>query len=161
MKGRVLNVKKTTILKVSFLINLLLFVGLSVLSVVVYAENDNYFYLFCLLYGFHLVLKSALFRLDSACYMGSILFFVGGFYFYCQCWGLMAFWGMFVVLSFGIGSFLTHCFFDRPLQLVFAISLFFVSISLFLLMINLISLSVFLAICFINVLLLTIKSFRV
>ena len=161
MKGRVLNIKKTTILRLSFVLNTLLVCILSTLSFALKMENDDYFFIFCLLSGLHFIIKSALFRLDSSCYFGSLLFFVGAFYFYCHAFSIDYLYIVFVLLAFSISSMVTHCFFDRKIHLTMAISLFFASIFTFLFKTNLISLALFLAIIGVDVLLLIIRIFTV
>ena len=154
-----LNIKKTTILRSSFIFNMLLVLAFATLSFVFKGANDDYFFIFLTLLGLHLIIKSALFALDSTCYFGNTLFFIGSFYFYCQFVGLMRYYIAFVLLAFTTASFVTHCFFDRPFHFSLAISLFFVTIFTFMFMIKLISLDFFLAIIGVVVLLLVIRFF--
>ena len=159
MRGRILNIKKTTILRLSFIINAVLFVILSSLSVIFLDNNDIYFFLFCFLVGVHLLVKSMLFKLDSSCYFGNLLFFLAAFYFYCQHIGIDYIYPFFVLLAFCISSFTIASFFDQPLHYFLAISLLFAAIGLLFYQIKLISLIVFLAIVAACVLLLVIRFF--
>lgn len=157
MRGRILGMKKTTILKLSFILSGLLFVGLSTLSFIQNGLNNDYFFFFCLCAGAHLGLKSALFRLDSSCFLGSVLFFVGGFYFYCLFFDILFIFPSFVLLAFCVAFFITHCFFGRKNQFFLAFILLFVAIFTFLFQIKSISLAFFLALMGIIVLLLVVR----
>jgi len=159
MTGRIFNIKKTTILKLSFIFNSFIAVLLSVLSFIYKGANDDYFFLFCNFLGLHLLVKSALFGLDSTCYLGSALFFCGAFYFYCDFLMLSRYYIVFLVLAFCVASFFTHCFFVRPVHLNVAFALLCATIFTFLFVINSISLWVFLAILVVDVLLLTVRIF--
>ena len=157
MRGRILNMKKTTILRLSFIINSLLFVVLTTISIIFLGKNDNYFFLFCFFVGLHLIVKSMMFKLDSSCYFGSLLFFLAVFYFYSQYLNILYIYPVFVVLCFGNSSLLAFYYFSQPLHGILAFSLFFVAIGLLIYQIKFISLIVFLAIVAVVVLLLVIR----
>lgn len=158
MKGRILNIKKTTILRLSFIFIFCIFIFLSTLSIIK-GQEEYFFYIFCLLLGGHLLIKSALFKLDSSCFFGCVLMFVGSFYFYCELFALQNFYIVFIIISFSIASLLTYCFFDSVILLSIALSTYFASIFTFLLLINVITLVFFLAFMVGIVLLLVIKMF--
>lgn len=159
MKGRVFNIKKTTILKLSFVFNAFMSLGLSVFSLSLNGANDDYFFIVCVFLGVHIILKAILFKLDSSCYFGVALFCLGIFYFYSENLLLQPCYPVFLVLAFATASFVVHCCFDRPIHLNVAISLFFASIFTFLFIIKWISLAVFLAFLGGTVLLLSIRLF--
>ena len=161
MKGRVLNIKKTTILRLSFILSIILFVSASVLGGVFLEDKNTWFFFFCFFVGCHLLIKSALFHLDSSCLFGHVLFYIGIFYFYCIWFDIIKFLPVFILLSFAVGCFFTHCIFDRPFQLFLSFSIFFVDIGLLLLIINLISFWIFLAIIVFSVLLLVVRFFTI
>lgn len=159
MQGSVLSVKKSTWLLVSIIINTILFILGSIISVFVYNQYDAWFFLFCIFVGFHLLLKSIFFKFDSCCYFGSLLVFVGIFYFYLLVLNLSWLYPVFIVLSFSVASFLTAYFFYQPFQYILALSLFFVTIGLIFFLIKAISIWIFLAIISLNVILLFIGYF--
>ena len=146
MKGRFLKIKKTTLLRLSFIFNIFLMILFTSLFMYKNIVPDIWFYFFILFLGVHLLVKSFLFNLDSACYFGSILFSLGIFYIICIRYEIIYFYPVFILFSFSIGSFFCFYFFNQKFQLFLAISLFFVSITLFLFLNNLISIYFFLAI---------------
>ena len=157
MKGRVLGIKKTTILRLSFILSIGLFSLLSTISFVFKGLNNDYFFYFCFFAGFHQLIKSWLFHLDSAFLFGSQMFFVGLFYFYCNWFDIVFIYPTFIVFALAIAFFLCHCFFKRENQFFLAMLLFFVSFFTFIFQINLISLAIFLALLGIIVLSLVVK----
>jgi len=160
MKGRVLSIKKTTILRLSFIVNFLLFLLLSFLSIY-NGQKDYFFFIFCVLLGGHLLIKSVLFKLDSSCFFGCVLFFLGCFYFYCQAFALELFFIVFLLIAFSTSCLFTHTFFEGSILLPIAISTYFASIFTFLFIIKSISLIFFLAFLGAIMLLLGIKIFVV
>ncbi len=154
MRGRILTIKKTTILKLSFVLNLILFAIMTVLSFVVIKDNDLWFFMFCIFVGLHLIIRSGLFKFDSSCYFGSLLFMVGIFYIYCQGLNIINFFPVFLILAFSISSFVTAFFYKQNFHYYLSFSLYFLSADLLFFMINFISLWFFLAILGVIVLLL-------
>lgn len=159
MTGRIFSIKKSTWLIVSLLINSFLYLGISIPFVVIYKDYNSIFFIFCLVTGFHQVFKSVLFKLDSSCFFGFVLFLVGFFYFYCLFFSLIWLYPSFLVLSFAIASLITGYFYKQSFHIFLALSLYFVGLGLLLFLFNLISLWIFLAILLSGVLLLVIRYF--
>ena len=157
MKGRILGIKKTTVLRLSFVLSMGLFVLISTLFFIKKGLNNDYFFCFCFFAGLHQLVKSGLFHLDSAFLFGGQMFFVGFFYFYCIWFDILFIYPTFVVLAFAISFFLTHCFFRRENQLFLAIIFLLASIFTFIFQAKLISLAIFLALMGISVLLLVVR----
>lgn len=158
MRGRIFTIKKTTILRLSFIINLLLFVASSVISFFVIKNYNLWFFMFCLFIGLHLIIRSFLFKFDSSCYFGFLLLFVGIFYLYCLFLNL-AMYPLFILLSFSIASYLTAFFYKQNFHYFLSISLILVDIGLLLYMINIITIWIFLAIILAVVILLICRYF--
>lgn len=154
MNGRLCKIKKTTLLKLSFIINMFLFIISCVLSFFVFELPDLWFFNFCLFLGIHLIIKGGLFYLDSACYFGFILFFCGLFYIQNLILNILYVYPAFVILSFSISSLFTFCLFKEIYHFFLALSLLFVSIATLVYIIKLISVWIFLAIIGVVVLLL-------
>lgn len=159
MKARVLTIKKSTWLGLSLAVNIFLFATVSVLFCLFLKNYDFWFFAFCLFIGLHLINKSLLFKFDSSCYFGALLFLIGALYFVAWWFDIINFYSVFVLASFSFASFTTYSFFVQSFQLFLALSLFFVSIGLLLFLINLISLWIFLAIIGANVILLVVRYF--
>lgn len=159
MKSRVLSVKKSTWLSLSLVVNIFLFVTASVLFCLFLKDYNLWFFIFCLFIGLHLINKSLLFKFDSSCYFGVLLFLIGFLYFIAWWFDILNFYSVFVLISFSFASFCTYSFFHQSFQLFLALSLFFVTIGLFLFVINLISIWIFVAILALSVILLVIRYF--
>lgn len=157
MKGRVLNIKKTTLLRLSFILNLILYLSLTAVSFVFLGESNNYFFLFCFLVGIHLIIKGMLFRLDSSCYFGNILLFIGVTYFYSLWMNILVVYPVFILCAFAFASLVCVCFFSQPVHLYLAVFCLFVSVVLLLYLFKIISLPLFLAILVGSVLLLLVR----
>ena len=158
MRGRIFTIKKTTILRLSFIINLLLFVASSLISLFVIKNYNLWFFMFCLFIGLHLIIRSFLFKFDSSCYFGFLLLFVGIFYLYCLFLNLLMY-PLFILLSFSIASYLTAFFYKQNFHYFLSISLILVDIGLLLYMINIITIWIFLAIILAVVILLICRYF--
>ena len=157
MRGKIFDIKKTTILRLSFIVNILFALLGAVLAIFLTSFSDLYFYIFCFFISLYLLTKSALFKINSACYFGNILLFISIFYFYCLILNLFYFYAFYLILSFAIASFVTHCIFDESYHLFLSISILFADFGLMLFLIKLISLPIFLAFILASVLLLIIR----
>ena len=142
----IFGIKKTTILHLSFVLIFILYVASVVLSFTVFKVDNLWFFGFCTATGSVLIIKSGLFKLDSSCYFGLILFFVGFFYFYSIIFDVQYIYSCFVILSFSISSFVTAIYFYQPFQFILSLSLFFAAIIAYLFVLQVISLTIFLAI---------------
>lgn len=159
MKARVLSIKKSTWLGISLVVNIFLFMTSSVLFCYFLKNYNLCFFIFCLFIGLHLILKSLLFKFDSSCYFGVLLFLVGFLYIFAFWFNVLNFYPIFVLLSFSFASFCAYVFFEQSFQLFLALSLFFVTIGLLLFLIKLISVWIFVAIIGVSVILLIVRYF--
>ncbi len=157
MQGRFLTIKKSSWLALSLILNILFFIVFSSLSFILLHQYNYWFFLFCFFIGLHLIFKSLMFRFDSCCYFGILLFLIGLFYFYCSYFDIFQFYSVFILISFSFASYITSFFYYQPFQFFLALSLFFVSIGLILYIINYISLLFFLAFLILGVLILLMK----
>lgn len=159
MRSRWFSVRKSTWLIISIIINSFIFIFGSALSAGIFHEYNLWFFIFCFCIGSHLIFKSFLFKYDSACYFGVILFLVGLFYPYTIILDIKYLYPVFIMLAFSFASVFTFYFYKQPYQLFLAFSLFFVAIGLLLYLINVISIAIFLAFVAVGVLLLIIRFF--
>lgn len=128
MRGRILGIKKTSILACSFFVAFILFATATTLSVVLLKNYYLWFYFFVFFLGGHILVKSALFKLDSCCYAGFLLIFVGISGFVALLTPLTDFLSFMFFLSASLASIITFIFFKQRFQLSIAILLFFVTI---------------------------------
>lgn len=159
MKGRLFTIKKTTLLRLSFIINILLFITSSLIDFLVIKNYNLWFFVFCIFIGLHLLIRSFLFKFDSSCYFGFLLLFVGGFYLYCLLLKLVEFYPVFLIISFSLASYFTAFIYKQNFQYYLSFSLIFVALGLVLYLINLISILIFVAIILAVVLLLVCRYF--
>ncbi len=157
MRGRILNIKKSSILRCSFLLTWLLIIGEILLSTLLLKNNYLWFYGLCLFLGLHLLLKSTLFHLDSCCYFGFLLFFIGISGILANFTPLGHIFLTLITFAFGLASILTYLFFDQQFHFFIAIILFFVAIGVFFSQIGLIPFWISLAILAVGVLLFILK----
>ncbi len=157
MQGRVLGLKKTLILSISFYLSLLAITVSSTLSIVLMKNYYAWFFFLCLFAGSHLLIKSILFRLDSCCYFGFILLLVGAFGLIVHLMGIMKFASVYYILAFSFASFATYCFYLQRFHLYLFLILLAVDIAWFFYKINFISLYIFIAILGAGVLLFILK----
>ena len=154
MRGRFLSIKKTTILRLSFVLCMIFYATLTIFSITTKRIENAWFYYFCISVGIFLIIKSLLFRLDSSCFFGCILLFVGVFYFLVFFENIEFLFSVFVLFAFSISSFNTYVFFNQPFQFYISLSLFFASVLTFIFILGIISLGFFLALIALDVLLL-------
>lgn len=146
MRGRIFKIKKTTLLKLSFCINLLFYIIFTILSFICINIPNLWFFGFCFFIGVYLIIRSILFALDSSCYFGILLLCIGLFNYYSSLFDIINFGVVFVVLSFSIASLFTYYFFNQTFHLFLSISIYFVALDVFVFILNLISIWIFLAI---------------
>lgn len=159
MRGRIFLVKKTTLIALSFVLCQVAFVCISLYLALGFKRYNDWLFVFCAMVGIHFTLRSVLMRIDSTCYLGSTMFMIGGFYFYCKAMGVFNMYPAFILLSFAFGSYFTYISFRQPFQLTLFISLIFATFALAFYILNIISLYIFLAFLFACVLLLICKYF--
>lgn len=146
MEGRVFKIKKTTILSVSFYLAFVLFLLFTLLSIFLFKNYYLWFFFFSLFVGGHLLIKSGLFRLDSSCYFGSVLFWIGVFGIIVNSLGLYLMQSVYYILAFSFASFTTFCFFRQRFHLLLSLILIIIDIAWFCYKIKLIALPIFIAI---------------
>ncbi len=159
MRGRIAGIKKTDILRCSFFVTVSLIIVQLVLSIVLLKNNYLWFFGLCFFLGVHLLIKSRLFFLDSSCYFGSLLTFVGLSGIFAILTPMSNFLVMMLILSFAFASMVTYVAHHEHFHFFIAILLFFVALSEFLSQINLIPFWISLAIGGVGVLLLVVKYF--
>ena len=157
MRSRFLSIKKSNWLIISAVLNLVIFLSLSIVCFVVLKLYNAWFFLFCINVGCHLILKGLLFKFDSSFYFGTVLLLVGALYFYSLGLDILHLYPVFILLSFSFASFITFLIFRQPFQLFLSLSLIFVTLGLLLFLLNLISVWIFLAITSASVLLFILK----
>ncbi len=157
MQGRVFYIKKTTILSISFYSAIISIAASTLLTILLMKNYYIWFDFFCLFSGMHLLIKSMLFRLDSCCYFGSTLFFIGAFGLLIHFLSLFTFQEIYYMLAFSFSSFVTYCFFKQKFQLLISLILFFAALLWFFYKINVIPLWIFIAFLVSLVLLFVVK----
>ena len=157
MRGRILSIKKSTWLMISLAVNVVIFSGLSIFSMAIWNNFDNAFFFFCLGTGLHQFIKSLLFKYDSSCFFGVLLFLIGFFYFFVNYFMIEMLYPVFIILAVAFSSFTVGLYYNEPFQIFLSLSLFFVSIGLLLFLLNIISVWIFVAITAGFVLLLIIR----
>lgn len=146
MRGRIFGIKKTTILAISFYLAIVLIITATLLTTLLYKNYFVWFFFFCLFAGGHLLVKALLFRIDSSCYFGFLLFFVGLVGVLVQFLGLFELQSVYFILAFALASFATYCFFRQRFQLSIALILFSIALAWFFYKINLLPFWIFIAI---------------
>lgn len=145
VRGRVFGVKKSTILLVSCLCNLLFCLTFVLLSIFLWQNYFLWFFIFCFFAGLHSLIKSLLFRLDSACYFGFLLIGVGvaGILSYSFSWPFKFFYFM---LGSGAASLLTYLFTKQKFHIFLGILLLASGVISYLFCIKVLNLALFLTI---------------
>jgi len=157
MEGRILTVKKSTWLIVSLVFNFLLFLGMSIVSFIYTKNINSAFFFFCIATGIHQIIKSILFKFDSSCFLGTMLFLIGLFYFFADMFDIFWLYPVFIVVSIVFSSMTVGIYFDQPFQIFLSFSLYFVGIGLLFFLLKIFSIWIFVAICVVSVLLLIIR----
>lgn len=156
MRGRILGIKKSYILAAVLALSSALFLFSTLVSVLVFHLDFLWFYLFCLCAGIYQLCKAALFKLDSALYVGTLLFTISIAGIYSFALNLWNFFPVLLLSSFFFASFVTFALFSQKFHLYFSILLLFIAISLFFMKINIISSAFFVALTVANVLIFVI-----
>lgn len=156
MRGRILRVKKTTLLIISVALCLSAIIGLGVTSWCNGYKNE-WFFIFCAFVGVHFLFRAYLMRVDSNFYLGIVMFLVGVSYFYCEMAGVLKIYPSFILLAFAFASFFTYFAYKQPFQFIIFLSLIFATFGLAFYLLNLLSLYIFLAFLLLSVLLLVCR----
>lgn len=145
MRGRVFGIKKTTILTTSFFCNLTVCIFFILFSIFFWKNYFLWFFIFCFFAGLHSIVKSMLFRLDSACYLGFLLCFLGivGFVAYFI---NLPFKYFYFMLGAGMASLVTSIFTKQKFHIFLGVLLIVSGLLSFLYCINVLNLAVFLSI---------------
>lgn len=115
MQGRVFGLKKSTILKISGWINLVCIAFFIIFSLLYMKNYYLWFFFFCFFVGLHCLIKSALFKLDSSCYLGFLLILIGISGFFCYFYDLKNKY-LYFLLAFGVASIFTFFFTHQKYQ---------------------------------------------
>lgn len=143
MRGRIFGIKKSTILKISGWANLSLIIFFVLFSIFVLKNDFLWFFFFSFFVGVHLLTKSALFGLDSACFLGFLLLFVGvaGF---CSYYFDLPFKYFYFLSSLGLASIFTFFFFGQRYQLFSGLLVCTISLLSYLYCLKILNLALFL-----------------
>lgn len=144
MTGRVLGIKKTYILRISALLSTIFFIS-SLIFVITHQKYSLWFFNFCLAVGFFELCKSFLFNLDSSLYIGFLLSTIGASGYIFTFTNTQSFAVFYIATAFATSSLITFWFSKQRFHLIFAYSLFFVSLFGILLKKSLINMPIFIA----------------
>lgn len=147
MRGRIVGVKKTKILKFVLITHLLLFLTAILINILIIPNYPAFwFFAFSFFVGTYEVLKSRLFKLDSGFYLGSLLTLIGisGFIFLFT--NTTEYVCEYLLTDFILASFLTYLVCGQKFHLVIMYSLFFALVFTLLFTFSYISLPIFIAI---------------
>ena len=141
--GRIDNIKKTIILKISAITNLVFALTFMLLSLFYFKNYDVIFPIFLLFLGEHLMVKSLLFHSDSSCFAGVILFLFGVFEI-LDLKNNFSFKPVFYLLIFSLTSGIVGVVFKQLFQMFFALLIAFEGLFLFIYLAKLSNLTIFL-----------------
>lgn len=145
MKGRFYGRKKSIILLTTAIVMLFSFVFLSILAFCSLKMPELWFFNFCLCVGFYELIRSFLFNIDNSFYLGSLLFLTGVTGYLILFFNISQYTSAMIMFCFSLASTLTHIFYRQKFHLVIAFSCIFVTIFLYLLSKNMITLQIFIA----------------
>ena len=145
MQGRILGVKKSTILQSCFWVNCALWLFFTLFSIFFWKNYYLWFFIFCFFTGLQQLAKSVLFKLDSACYFGFLLSLTGGIGFVCYFVSLQYKFFYFLA-AISLASVFTCLFTKQTLHLFFAVIVFVSGALGFLYCLDVLNLAVFLGI---------------
>ena len=143
MQGRIFGVKKSTLLKISGWVNLGLIIFFVIFSLIYIKNEFLWFFFFCFFVGVHSLFKSALFRLDSSCYLGFLLILTGISGFFCYFFDL-EFKFLYFLSALGITSISTFLFTHQKYQLFIGLIIVIETSLAFLFCFNILNLTIFL-----------------
>lgn len=145
MNGRILGVKKSTVMRISFFINLVLCLFLIFFSIFFWKNYFLWFFVFCFFAGAQTLMKAFLFRMDSATYIGFELLLLGisGFlsYFFA-----FPFKPLILLFASGLASLLTFLFTKQQFHVFGGVLMSVSGLVGFLYAIKILNLAIFLAI---------------
>lgn len=147
MRGRIVGVKKTKILKFVLITYLLLFLTAILINILLIPNYPAFwFFAFSFLVGTYEVMKSRLFKLDSGFYLGSLVTLIGisGFIFLFT--NTTEYICEYLLTDFMLASLLTFLICGQKFHLVIVYSLFFALVFTLLFTFSYISLPIFIAI---------------
>ena len=145
MQGRIFGIKKSTWLKISGGINLSLLVFFILFSIFFIKNYYLWFFFLCIFTGLHSLIKSFLFKLDSACYFGFLLFLIGVAGFFAYYFNL-DFKYFYFLSAVGVASILTFFFTHQKFQFFFGLLMVISSVLAFMYSNEVLNLAIFLAI---------------
>lgn len=145
MEGRLLGIKKSIILTFTAIFMLFSFITLSVLSFTTFKKPELWFYSFCLCVGLYEETKSLTLKIDSSCFIGTLLLWIGTVGFLTSYLPIKEFLPLLMTFSVAAASLTTFVFYKQKYHIIFAFMIMFVSFYWFLLIKKLISLNIFIA----------------
>jgi len=77
VKGYFLGIKKSIVLRISAIVNIIIALFFIIFTSLYFKIYDIWFFIFSICTGNYFILKSILFLSDASCYLGSLLFSIG------------------------------------------------------------------------------------
>ncbi len=145
MRGRLIGIKKTYLLRTSAILAILFFIASTTLSIIYFKIADLWFYCFCLSISIFELTKGLLFKLDSSIYLGLVNLFIGISGYTSWLSETIDYTIFYISASFILASLFTFGITKQKYHLIFSFSLFFVTIYGVLLKKNFINTPIFIA----------------
>lgn len=151
MKGRIFNIKKSSILKITFVLAFILFCLSTIFFIFFSDTKDFWFFAFLIEIGVCVWLRGTFFDIDSSFYFGLLMTIIGSFYFYCFYFKILNFFSSFILLSLSFSSLLTFAKYKNNLHAKSFVLFLLCSLFTFFLQINVIPVAFFVAIIIFSV----------
>ena len=144
MASKIAGIKKINILRSIVIINAILFIASIFISIFLLQRPILWFYFFCLFVGIYLLIKSKLYKTDSNCYLGFLLFFVGLFFLINN---FVVFTTNFylVTSAFCLASLITFIYYNQLFHLFVGVMLLFTMLIYYIYRQNIINIYIFFA----------------
>ena len=158
MRGRILKIKKSTLLKASFSLACIFFIFSTIFFIFFSKHQDFWFFCFLMEAGSCVFLRGLFLKIDSSHFLGIVMFFIGATFFYCFFTNISYVYPSFLPLSFSLASLLTYGCFGNKLHLKSFVFFVFLSLFIFFFQISVLPFDFFLAITCFSVLIFILSS---
>lgn len=145
MNSKIFFLKKSIFLVLVAIFAVTLFFVLNCLIIHFYKIYDIWFYNFCLFLGLYEVVRSWLFRLDNALYLGSLLTYIGIFGYIFWFSNTVEYAIFYISMAFILSSLNLVVFFKQNFHLILSFIISYVTLFGILTKISLITPSIFIA----------------
>lgn len=145
MNGKVFFLKKSVFLVLVAISVTISFFVATFLTIHFYSIYDLWFYNFCLSLGLYEIVRSWLFRLDNALYLGSLLMYIGIFGYVFWFSNTVEYAVFYIALTFILSSLNLVVFFKQNFHLILAFIIMYVTVFGILTKISLITPPIFIA----------------